>query len=45
MLKQKRIAERAEARANKLEAKAYQQSLGIFKACDPKRTERLADGH
>jgi hypothetical protein len=43
ILRKRRMAERAEARAAKLEAELYQQSLDIFKRCALERTERLAD--
>lgn len=45
MLKRRLREERADAKAERVERKLFHQSLGIFKGCDPDRTERLADGH
>jgi hypothetical protein len=44
MRKRERIELRAEARAARDESKAYEQSLVVFRKCDPKRTEDLANG-
>lgn len=44
MRKRERIEAAAERRADKVEAKEYQRSLGIFAKCDPERTEDLANG-
>ena len=44
LAKLNRIAAAAERRAVRDEAKAYTQTLDIFKRCDPDRTEALADG-
>ncbi len=42
--KQLRRALAEERRAERDERKAYEQTLDVFKRCDPERTERLADG-
>lgn len=44
MQKRARIEARDERRAARDEAKAYAQTLDIFKRCEPERTEALADG-